>query len=129
MAKNMSISATTTKYTTLKNPTRCLYWKNAVAVRRGTLQERFELVETYRKEDQSWQYLLQCRECDQLYFMDFREETDWANGNDPQFTVYIPVSSTEEGSEVQQGGSGHYVPRLHIDFPSVAEYPVVYWVA
>lgn len=100
-----------------------------MAIRQGTLKEKFELVETYRKEDQSWQYLLRCRECDQLYFMDFREETDWSNGNDPQFTVYVPVSSPEEGSRVQQGGAGHYVPRLHIDFPSEAEYPSVYWVA
>lgn len=111
------------------NPANCLYWHNPKHIQSGPLKDRFELIKTYVKTDQFWCYLLRCRECDHLYFMEFRESTDWVNSNDPQFTVYVPVTSIKEGDRVYKNGCRSAVPRLHIDFPSDAPESSVYWVA
>ena len=87
------------------------------------------MIETYMKVDQFWQYLLRCRECGQLYFMEFREETDWVGGNDPQYTTYVPVKDVNEGMMVQREGCKNISPRLHSDFPANAQNPFIYWVA
>lgn len=129
MAVNMGISSTTTAYKSLQNPIQCLYWNNASAIKEGALREKFELVETCVKDDQFWQYLLRCRECGQLYFMEFREETDWVGGNDPQYTTYVPVRNRKEGDVVQEEGCKNVVPRLHADFPSNVTSSIFYWVA
>lgn len=125
----MSILDTTATYKTLQNPIKCIYWRQPSIIREGTLKSKFELLETYAKDDQFWQYLLRCRECNQLYFMEFQEETDWVSGNDPQFTTYVPVSSAEEGDIVQREGCRTVYPSLRIDYPRCASQPAVYWVA
>lgn len=61
--------------------------------------------------------------------MEFRESTDWVSGNDPQFTVYVPITDRVEGDRVQREGCKNFAPRLHSDFPSAAPKPVTYWVA
>lgn len=35
--------------------------------------------------------LLECTLCGQHYYYEFREEIDWAGGNDPQYRTYIPI--------------------------------------
>lgn len=114
--------------TTRKEPVQCLYWTDASAIREGMLKDRFELIETYVKDDQFWQYLLRCRECGQLYFMEFREETDWVGGNDPQYTTYVPVRDVEEGAKVQKVGCVHFAPRLQSMYPEALTHPILHWI-
>lgn len=111
------------------NPTQCLYWQEPKQIQSGPLQDRFELLKTYVKSDHFWQYLLKCRECAQQYVMEFNETIDWVNSNDPQFTVYAPVSGEEEARHMLLVGPSTAIPSLHQDFPSDAEEPMVYWVA
>ena len=129
MAINMDILDKPREYTQLQQPSKCIYWKNALEINRVcALKEKFELIETYAESDHFSHYLLKCRECGQLYFQEFQEQTDWVNSNDPQYTVYVPVESVEQGGKVRRL-CRQYLPRLHVDFPSDAPQPIVYWAA
>lgn len=81
------------------------------------------------KDDQFWQYLLRCCECGQLYFMEFREETDWVGGNDPQYTTYVPVQNATEGDRVQAVGCTNFTPRLQSAYPEALTSPIMHWIA
>ena len=112
-------------------PRQCLYWRDPKRVRDSTLKEQFELVAPYADDSHLRRYLLKCRECGQLYFFEFYETIDWDNGNDPQYTKYIPVSAIGDAEELSRlGPSGllNASPRLCIDFPKEAKSPIVYWV-
>lgn len=109
------------------NPTQCIYWKEPEQIESGPLKDRFKLLKTYVKGDHFWQYLLECRECNQLYVMEFTESIDWVNGNDPQFTVYVPVSDEKDAVRILSTGPSNAVPSLHKDFPSDADKPSIYW--
>jgi hypothetical protein len=55
---------------------------------------------------------------------------DWDNGNDPQYTKYIPVSTVDESkmlAALDQAGLQQASPCLCIDFPSNVDAPIVYW--
>jgi hypothetical protein len=55
----------------------------------------FEQVCTFLNESHLMRRLLRCKDCNQLYFYEFREETDWINGEDPQYRTYIAVTAEE----------------------------------
>jgi len=111
------------------NPTNCLYWHDPKHIKSGPLKDRFELLHTYAKGEHHWTYLLNCRDCDQQYLMHFSESIDWINGNDPQFTIYVPVIDQADADAVLSQGMKNVSPRLHSDFPSNADQPIIYWVA
>jgi hypothetical protein len=84
----------------------------------------------YADDSDFKRHLLQCYECGQFYFFQFRETIDWEKGNDPQYTTFIPVSTVDEGAELARlpwHGPREIVPRLCIDFPEDARKPTVYW--
>lgn len=115
----------------MKNPTNCIFWKKPELVRQGTMQDRFELIETYVYESHLWRYLLKCRECGQRYFFEFYEEIDWVDGNDPQYSTYIPVETDEDIEKLKITTPLTlllFYPRLQIDFPKEAKSPKVHWV-
>ena len=118
-----------TKEIQRKIPKNCHYWRDPKQIKSGLLQDRFELLKTYVKDEHFWQYLLKCRKCGQQYVMEFRESIDWVNGNDPQFTLYVPVSDEIDADYVLSAGLQSVSPRLHDDFPSDAEDHLIYWVA
>lgn len=62
--------------------------------------EHFHLIKTYEHESHLFRFLLSCKLCGQLYFFEFYEEIDWENGDDPQYTTYIPVNSTTEADNL-----------------------------
>src|SRR5262245_6707398 len=110
-------------------PEQCIFWREPTRVH-AALKENFELVAEYADESHLRRYLLKCRECDQLYFFEFYEEIDWDDGNDPQFTKYVPVNTIEEGAELAMLDPLALLeasPRLCIDYPKEAKGPKVYW--
>lgn len=118
----------TTRYR-FAEPRQCIYWENPEQVR-GVMQQRFELIETYQDQSHQRRYLLRCRECGQLYFFEFHEQVDWADGDDPQFSQYVPVSTPEEAAALaalNEFGVQLAAPALCIDFPKDATAPLVYW--
>lgn len=114
----------------LKKPKQCVFWKSPELVY-GAMKDHFELIDTYEKDSHLWRYLLKCRECGQLYFFEFYEEIDWINGNDPQYSTWIPVETNKEIEvlkKTSQLGLMNFFPRIQKDFPKDAKEPTLRWV-
>jgi hypothetical protein len=113
-----------------REPTQCIFWDDPNPVRSTPMKELFELIDTYAYESHLRRYLLKCRECGQLFFFEFYEWVDWENGNDPQYSKYIPVSNLDE-AEMLKNAEPHdllrFSPSLNIDFPKDAEVATIYW--
>ena len=110
-------------------PQQCIYWDNPELVH-GMMKDRFELIDTYADDSHLRRYLLKCRECGQLYFFEFYEWIDWENGNDPQYSKYIPVTTmadVEMLKNVSPFDLLQFSPSLNIDFPNNAKAPTIYW--
>jgi hypothetical protein len=91
----------------------------------------FERLETYAEESHWWRYLLRCRECGQLYFFEFDEDIDWDDGNDPQYSIYVPVESDEQIAMLKESSPHQllrFFPRLQKVSPIDAESPSAHWV-
>ena len=82
--------------------------------------------QTFVDESHLSRELLRCKDCGQLYFFEFYEEIDWEDGNDPQFSTYVPV---ETGAEIEMLKKAspikllEYLPQLRRDFPKDAKSP------
>ena len=114
----------------LQEPTHCLLWKNPEQLRENgaALLER---VEVFVDESHFMRRLHKCRECGQLYFYEFTEEIDYANGDDPQYRKYIPVENTEQIDALRASSPSDllsYFPRLQSDWSNDLERPVIRWV-
>lgn len=80
--------------------------------------EHFNCLKVFVDDSHVFRYLLQCKLCGQLYFYEFYEEIDWANGNDPQYVTFIPVKSAEIAEELNRKspmGLLEMLPRLQHD--------------
>jgi hypothetical protein len=111
-------------------PAQCVYWRDAELVRAAPMKDGFELIETYADESHLKRYLLKCRECGQLYFFEFYEWVDWENGNDPQYSKYIPVPTVDDAQMLRKATQAElllFSPSLNIDFPKDADAPKIYW--
>ena len=111
-------------------PAQCVYWRDAELVRAAPMKDGFELIETYADESHLKRYLLKCRECGQLYFFEFYEWVDWENGNDPQYSKYIPVPTVDDAQMLKKASQAElllFSPSLNIDFPKEAERSRIYW--
>jgi hypothetical protein len=75
------------------------FLKNPFSNVKCPMHEAFELDETFGKDSHWWRYLLKCRDCGQLYFFEFLEQVDFDDGEDPQWSTWIPVA-TENEAEV-----------------------------
>jgi len=78
----------------LRPPVQCTLWSNPELI--GAAKDRFEAVETFVDESHLHRSLLKCRECGQLYFSEFYEMVDWDDGDDAQYTAYVPVETPAE---------------------------------
>jgi hypothetical protein len=114
----------------MKAPTQCALWKKPELIDEPNRRDRFELLDTYVDESHLFRDLLKCEECGQLYCFEFYEEIDWEDGNDPQYSTYIPV---ETGAEIQILRKAsplkllEHLPQLRRDFPKDAKSPKTYW--
>ena len=109
----------------------CALWKDPEATVARGLQAQFELLETFARDSHWWRYLLKCRDCGQLYVMDFHETVDWEGGEDPQFTTWVPVATDDEiaaAKAAPPGALGSFTPRLCKDWPKGQDRPSLYWV-
>ncbi len=121
---------TCSAYNQLRTPTQCVLWKYPELVN-APISGPFELLETYSKDSHLWRYLLRCRECGQRYFFEFYEEIDWVDGEDPQYSTYLPVETDAEIAKLQNATQVEllqFTPRLQKDFPKGAKEPTLRWV-
>ena len=112
----------------LPMPTQCVLWRqpDLVTAPRG----RFETVETYTHESHLYRALVKCCECGQLYFYEFYERVDWDDGDDAQYSTYIPVPDASEAQTMKDlnvVGLLQYTPRLQWDHPT-GKSPSVRWI-
>ncbi len=90
--------------------------------------DTFEHIKEYVDESHLMRDLLKCRECGQLYFFEFYEEVDWKDGQDPQYTTWIPVESGEKADEMNKLSPLEilqFFPRIQKDFPKDADKPTI----
>ena len=114
----------------MKPPTQCVLWEQPQLID-APMQERFERLEIFEDDGHLWRYLLKCRECGQLYFFEFYEEIDWADGSDPQYVTFVPVETAEEIEALKQTtpfGLLACAPRLQKRFPKGAASATLGWV-
>ena len=100
-------------------PAQCVLWEQPDLV--TTPRGRFETVETYEDESHLRRALVKCRESGQLYFYEFYEHVDWDNGDDAQYSTYIPVPARDEALRMKDLPVYEllrYSPRLQWDHPT-----------
>ncbi|MCP1768664.1 hypothetical protein [Bradyrhizobium japonicum] len=76
--------------------------------------EQFATLESYSEEEHFCRQLRQCKSCGQLYFYEFYE-TIGPDGNDPQYSTYVPIESQEDIEALKKTdhwGLLEFFPRL-----------------
>ncbi len=112
-----------------KKPTQCHLWKNELLID-GDLDNVFDVLETFTEDSSFSRRLIKCKQCGQLYLKEFYEETDWVDGEDPQYVTYIPVESQKEAEAINQVGLWEFQsfsPRINRDWPKDKP-KKIYWV-
>ncbi len=113
-------------------PTKCHLWEKELTREDFNLKGNFLILKTFFDDgSHSFRRLLQCNDCNQLYFYEFYEEIDWEEGEDPQLSTLIPVPNEEEAQKL--AGLSHIdlltiTPRLCKDWPADRDKAVMYWV-
>ncbi len=115
-------------------PEQCILWKKKNLKEADVASSAFDLVETYVNSSHLSKYLLKCKECGQLYFFEFRERVNWSgagNGNDYQYSTWIPVGPTGAGSLKDKSSiellDPTLLPRMQEDLTPYEDNPV-HWV-
>ena len=113
------------------NPRRCHLWRKPNLVPEDLAGEHFDVIETYADDGHISRRLVKCKLCGQLYFREFYEEIDWSDGNDPQYTTFIPVKTKAQVESIKRLSIFELMdllPQLRKDFPKDADKPKVYWI-
>jgi hypothetical protein len=113
----------------VRPPVQCTLWSKPELI--AAAKDRFETVETFVDESHLHRALLKCRECGQLYFSEFFEIPDWDDGDDAQYTTYVPVETAAEIEALENAEVMDvllYTPRLQRDFPKGAKAATVRWI-
>jgi hypothetical protein len=106
-------------------------WNDPDGTVAAPMRETFDLLQTIVEESHWWRYILGCRCCGQKYFFEFYEEIDWTDGEDPQFSVWVPFATEAELATLKAtppGVMGQFIPRLCKDYPKGAKQPRLYWI-
>lgn len=117
--------------TQMTKPVQCHLWTKEDFYRDDLNRDDFELIETLVDESRFSRWLVQCKECGQLYFVEFYEEIDWIDGDDSQYVTYVPVKTADEIEKLKKSNIFEimlFQPCLRKDYPKGAEKPKVYWL-
>jgi hypothetical protein len=106
------------KFVTLRHPTQCVLWEQPERLNGGGFGELFKTIACYEDSSHLTRYLYECHECGQRYFYEWCEMVDWDEGNDKQYTTFIPVRTKAEITALKQASTIEllcYSPRLQRD--------------
>lgn len=109
----------------------CALWKKKIVTQSDVDRSKFEVVSVLADSSHLDRYLLKCKECGQYYFFEFYEEIDWENGNDPQYSTWIPIATVDEAEKMGKMAPIELlqlIPRLQKDFSSDAKKPSFRWI-
>src|SRR4051812_3214818 len=104
----------------LETPSKCHLWHAEEITSDDLSTEQLAIVETYSQEEHFSRQLRQCKRCGQLYFFEFYETLS-SDGNDPQYSTYIPVESQADVDALKNTdhwGLLAFFPRLQSDYPA-----------
>ncbi len=113
----------------VRAPLQCALWRHPELIR--SAKPQFETVTTFEDDTHLNRALLKCRECGQLYFYEFYEIVDWDDGDDSQYTTYIPVETPDQIEALRNALDFEvllYEPRLQRDFPKGAKAVTIRWI-
>lgn|SRR3989338_5008882 len=114
----------------MKLPTQCRLWKKKQLTNQDLdLHENFDVMHTFTDASHHARKLLKCKECGQLYFYEYYEKIDWATGNDPQYSTFIPID-TEDKTKLFKDLSPLELmgyPRIQWDWPIKEGEPDARW--
>ena len=82
-----------------KKPTQCHLWAKD-PLGRIDLKDSLTFVKEYVDSSHLTRWLSRCQQCGQRYFAVFYEVIDWDEGDDRQYSTYIPVESESEADEI-----------------------------
>ncbi len=94
------------------------------------IDAHFDCTKIFEDESHDKKYLLKCKQCSQFYYFCFHEEVDFIGGNDPQYSVFIPIENPHDADQLAQLDHtqlGSYSPRIIKDFPATADAPNIFW--
>lgn len=112
----------------IHQPLNCALWRGD---RLENIREVLETIETYLDDSHERRCLLRCRECGQLYFYHFLEFVDYESGEDPQYRMYVPVTSAKDAtslSDMPEWDIAAHTPAIRSDWPKGQDKPKVFWV-
>ena len=76
-------------------PTGCHLWINGDPSM-DQLRKDLITIKVYEDDSDFIRELKKCVLCEQLFFYEFYERTDWEGGNDPQYRTWIPVQDKDK---------------------------------
>lgn len=113
----------------VKEPKKCHLWKKT-SLTLDDVVKSLDKIKIYEEDSHLKRELLKCKECGHLYFHEFYEIVDLKDGNDAQYSTWIPVDdkkSAEELSKLSQIMLNGFL-SIRRDFPSDAKEPKgPYW--
>ena len=127
---NMDDKTKNALFLKVKDPVQCHLFKNTPG-KSDLALTNFVCLKTLEHESHLIRYILQCKQCGQLYFFEFYEVIDWVAGNDPQYNTYIPVSTVEEAEKLNTRSSFdicYVTPRLQDDWGAEDTEKTIKWV-
>lgn len=108
---------------------KCHLW-NVEVLSESDLDNAFDVLKTYSEQSHFSRRLVQCTRCGLLYIKEFYEETDWIDGEDPQYETYIPLASAHEAEAINKADLLEFQtfsPRINRDWPK-GKPRRIYWV-
>jgi len=110
-------------------PRECHLWTKP-GITAGDIQTALVQVSLYEDDSHLIRTLLKCRLCGQLYFHEFYEIVDWEQGNDAQYSSWIPIDDPQSAYDLNMLAPLELLRfgGLRIDFPTTADQPTPpYW--
>jgi len=110
-------------------PRQCHLWTEP-GITADDIRTALEHVKVCEDDSHLMRSLLRCRRCGQLYFHEFYEIVDWEQGNDAQYSSWIPLEDAQSADHLNALAPLELLRfgGLRIDFPSKADKPTQpYW--
>ena len=110
-------------------PRECHLWNNQ-GLTADELRAALVFVKLYEDDSHLIRNLLRCRKCGHLFFHEFYELVDWTEGNDAQYSSWIPVDDVESADRLNALSPFALLryTSLRVDYPSNAQKPTrPYW--
>ncbi len=118
------------KFAKLKQPRQCHLWqKENLEVNDLKFGKVLKIRKIYTEDDNFRRLLVECADCEQLYFYEYYEDTSLGEG--PEYRTFIPVESEEIARMIASEDKlkvGYCIPRIQSDFLKEQEKPNIRWI-